>query len=183
MPNGNPNAKNFNAWKELIDLLVKDGHELFQVGLTGEEALVPNVHFDKSFEDIALLLKECDLFISVDNFFPHFANTQNRRGIVIWGQSDPLLFGYPTNINLLKSRKYLRLDQFNTWIAVPYSHKVFVHPMLVRNAVQKFKHAHNSEEEPLVLLMDEAEEELPTPSPVTEPTPKPLLPEGYKLIS
>jgi hypothetical protein len=32
-----------------------------------------------------------------------------------FGQSDPNIFGYPGNINLLKDRSYLRPEQFLHW--------------------------------------------------------------------
>jgi hypothetical protein len=36
-------------------------------------------------------------------------------GCVIWGVSDPNIFGYFYNKNILKNKSYLRNDQFGVW--------------------------------------------------------------------
>jgi len=71
--------------------------------------------FNLSLKSLYDLSKSSDLFISVDNFYPHFCNMYNMYGIVIFGKSDPDIFGYPKNINILKDRKYLRSNQFDIW--------------------------------------------------------------------
>src|ERR1043166_6746209 len=119
--NGKPNPKNYPYWEELVELLEKHTY-VIQVGGKGEE-LIKGVKMD--YIGISLralgkmissaLLNEIKLFISVDNFFPHMAHYYNRQCVVLWGQSDPKLFGYSENINLLKDRKYLRPNQFDVW--------------------------------------------------------------------
>jgi hypothetical protein len=56
---------------------------------------------------------------------------------VIFSQSDPVIFGHPDNVNLLKDRKYLRELQFQTWMGVPYNEDAFVSPDEVVNAVSQ----------------------------------------------
>jgi hypothetical protein len=51
-----------------------------------------------------------------------------KPGIVLWGQSDPLIFGHPENNNLLKDRKYLREKQFWWWEQCDYNAEAFVRP-------------------------------------------------------
>jgi hypothetical protein len=62
----------------------------------------------------------------------------NKSGIVLWGQSDPRIFGHIENINLLKNNRYLRKDTFGTWGNVPYDAEAFVSPAEVLDALEKF---------------------------------------------
>jgi len=75
---------------------------------------------------------DMDTFISVDNFFPHFCNHYNlKSGIVIFSKSDPKIFGYKQNKNLLKDVKYLRPDQFGLWDSCNYEQDAFVLPQQI----------------------------------------------------
>ena len=115
LPSGKPNPKNYPHWGPVIDELKKDYH-IIQIGLEGETATSAH-EFQKnlSLERLITLTKECQTWISVDNFFPHLAFLCFKPGVVLWGQSDPMIFGYPENINLIKSRKSLRQRQFASW--------------------------------------------------------------------
>lgn len=126
MRNGKENPKNYAYWKELIELL-KD-HEVIQVGVKGEPILTKDVHFNWPLKKIKELISECDLWISVDNFFPHLAQCVNKPGVVLWGRSDPLIFGYKENTNILKDRSLLRPDQFDIWEKIDYNSDIFVKP-------------------------------------------------------
>ena len=110
---GNMNAKNFPYWQELIDLL-KDEYNIIQIGVKGENKFnnISKYCYDYKLSDLVAVLKESKFFISVDNFFHHFAHYHKKCGFVIFSKSDPELFGYKENINILKSKKYLRLYQF-----------------------------------------------------------------------
>lgn len=124
--NGNNNPKNYPYWKELIPLI---RHEtIIQVGVSGEEQLVEEFHKDLNLKQLAELIHECRTWISVDSFFQHYAWDLGKPGIVLWGQSDPNIFGHPENINLLKDRKYLREKQFWLWEQTPYIQEAFVSP-------------------------------------------------------
>lgn len=114
--NGNENAKNFpiSFWKELIKMLKKDD-EIIQLGVEGEEQLVSDFRKNLLLKEIKSLLKECRFWISVDSFGVHLANTINKKGVGLYSISDPLIFGYSQNLNILKDRKYLRKNQFATW--------------------------------------------------------------------
>lgn len=121
---GKPSAKNYPFWKELVKLLPGD---IVQIGLPEEERLVPDFR-TYSLPELREFIKEMDFYISVDNFFPHFCHHYNRHGIVLWGTSDPKIFGYPENINLLKDSKYLRPDQFMWWKGEVANPDAFVSP-------------------------------------------------------
>ena len=94
------NAKSYPFWDELN---LKD-HEVKEIkGILSSQELIDLVNW-------------CDTWVSIDSFLPHFcAYHKLKPGIVLWGTSDPLIFGYKHNTNLLKNRKYLRNEQFKWW--------------------------------------------------------------------
>ena len=123
LPNGNRNAKEYPYWDKLLELLKE--HEIKEINsiLTSDE--------------IKELVNWSDIWISVDSFLPHFvAYHRQKKGIVLWGKSDPLIFGYTSNINLLKDRKYLRTEQFRWWNDEPYDEDVFVHPEVILQSIE-----------------------------------------------
>jgi ADP-heptose:LPS heptosyltransferase len=129
--NGKPNAKNYPYFPELIRLLKNKGYYTIQIGVSGEARLegVNEFRQNLSFKQLEeLVWKDETLLISVDSFFPHFCHNIGRACIVLWGKSDPNVFGYKENINILKDRKYLRNahDQFVFWNDVPFDPEVFV---------------------------------------------------------
>lgn len=139
MRNGKPHPKNYPAWKGVVSLLKADGHEIIQIGIEGEERLTDDCRFGLPVPQLVELIKEMDLFISVDNFFPHMCHHYYEKygkiGIVIFSQSDPSIFGYTENINTLKDKKYLRKNQFWLWEQAEYNEDAFVHPEEVMKAI------------------------------------------------
>lgn len=136
--NGEKNhPKNYPFWDKLIPLLKDLDSSLIQVGSKGED-LLPGIHelHPLSLSELAGLVEHCDAWISVDSFFQHFCWDLGKPGVVLWGQSDPLIFGHPENINLLKSRLFLREKQFWLWEQTPYSQEAFVDPTTVIESVQ-----------------------------------------------
>lgn len=137
---GAPNPKNYNAWPELVSLLNAAGHEITQIGCKGESRIAGVAHFliDWPLDRLKWLINNADLWITVDSFLPHLCATEKLKpGIVLWGVSDPARFGYPHNINLLKSTSYLRPLQFEHWKTVPYNPDVFVEPEEVVKAINE----------------------------------------------
>lgn len=122
---GNQNPKNYPYWKELISLI---NEPIVQVGVEGEEQLVENFQKNLSLYELKNLVNQSRTWISVDSFFQHFCWDLKKPGIVIFGQSDPLIFGHPENINLLKDRQYLRQQQFWLWDQCAYIKDAFVEP-------------------------------------------------------
>jgi ADP-heptose:LPS heptosyltransferase len=132
---GKINAKHYPYWEEVVDL-IKDKYHLIQLGTPEDEVYCEDFRH-LNLMQIEELLKECKTFITTDSFLTHLAHRIGKRGIVIYGISDPLLFGYPENINLLKDRKYLRELQFWPWPGVKHSHKPFVDAQTVANALKE----------------------------------------------
>jgi ADP-heptose:LPS heptosyltransferase len=123
--NGKPNPKDYPYWKELISLIKEP---IVQVGVDGEEQLVEDFRKNLSLPELKELVLQCRTWISVDSFFQHFCWDVGKYGIVIWGQSDPNIFGHPENINLLKGRNYLLEKQFFMWEMVSYRNDCFLEP-------------------------------------------------------
>lgn len=121
--NGLPNPKNFPHWPEVLTHVKGD---IIQVGGAGETQLVTDFRTGLSLDDLGRLVDECDAWLSVDTFFQHFCWDRKKPGIVIWSCSDPLIYGHPENINLLKDRSYLSENQFMMWEQVPFLAERFV---------------------------------------------------------
>jgi ADP-heptose:LPS heptosyltransferase len=129
------NPKNYPYWKELIELIKEP---IVQVGVEGEEQLVPDFRKNLSLSELRNLLDECKTWISCDSFFQHFAWDNKKYGIVLWSVSDPLIFGHPENINLLKDRKCLAENQFLWWEDTLHDPNKFVDPDQVMKALNGF---------------------------------------------
>ena len=125
LKNGKTNPKNYPYWRELIAQI---NEPIIQVGVEGEKQLVDNFVKNRHIDELCTLLKDCRTWIGVDSFFQHLAWREGKQGIVLWGPSDPLIFGHPENINLLKDRKYLAPNQFLWWEQTEHLAERFVDP-------------------------------------------------------
>ena len=134
LTNGDDNPKNYPWWSELISMLPD---VVVQVGRSGEKPLIDQCLWDLSLNDLTGLLNECVTWISCDSMFQHWAWHVGKPGVVIWGQSDPLIFGHDSNTNLLKGREYLFHNQFFSWDLIPPRSDCFVEPSVVLEAVLK----------------------------------------------
>jgi ADP-heptose:LPS heptosyltransferase len=124
--NNELNPKNYPYWKELITMI---DEPIIQVGVEGEEQLVEDFRKNLPFKELRALIQECRIWLGVDSFFQHLAWDEKKPGVVLWGPSDPLIFGHPENINLLKDRSHLAVNQFIWWEATKHSNDRFVTPM------------------------------------------------------
>lgn len=130
---GKINAKNYPWWPELIELLKLYDSKIIQIGVSGESPMLSDFKVNLPLKEILAMINLCDFWVSVDNFCQHLANKVGKRGVVIWSQSCPLIFGYKRNINILKDLKYLRKggDQFKTWEETAYDEESFVKPKII----------------------------------------------------
>lgn len=138
MMNGKPNPKNYPYFKDVVEQLKEKGWYIIQIGRKDEEEIpgVSEVKLDMRLSELLSLVKDCDTFLSVDNFFPHLCYFTDKRGVVIYSRSDPKLFGYDSNINLLKDRKYLSESPWDIWENCEYDENAFVSVDEVVNAVE-----------------------------------------------
>lgn len=130
--NGKTNPKNYPFWRELIAMI---DQPIVQVGVAGEEQIVDDFRIDLSTPELRKLIQECDTWISCDSFFQHLAWDEKKKGIVLWSVSDPIIYGHPENINLLKSREFLSENQFLWWEFVEHDPAKFVQPEVVKDAL------------------------------------------------
>lgn len=103
-------------------------------------SLLPHVvKIDKieSLENLENLIKQADYIITIDSFLQHLAWYYGKQAIVLWGQSDPNIFGHKENINLLKDTKYLRDRQFWLWSQTPVIPEAFVEPEEILKYIRK----------------------------------------------
>jgi len=136
--NGKRNPKNYPWFSELVKVLQAKGHQVTQLGIGGEQPIgADKTEWDLSLDKLGELIEECDTWVSVDNFFHHYCASLAVKGVVIFGPSDPNIYGHDTNVNLLKDRKYLRQHAFGLWESLEYSEDRFVDPMIVAKEVFK----------------------------------------------
>lgn len=119
---GKPHPKSYPYWNELIELL-KDYDIRFIT--------------DMPLDNLERLIQNSLTVICVDSFIQHFSWYLGKKSIVLWGQSDPLIFGHELHINLLKDRKYLRKEQFQTWDNVELNNEAFVRPERIVEELRK----------------------------------------------
>lgn len=122
---GKNNPKNYPYWKELIAQI---DERIIQVGVEGEEQLVPEFVKNLPIARLKELIAECRTWIGCDSFFQHLAWDCGKPGVVLWSVSDPLIYGHPENINLLKDRSYLAANQFLWWDFTEHNPDAFVKP-------------------------------------------------------
>lgn len=110
--------KNYPYWESMLRILKEElpSLKIIQISKTPADLIYNSdtLLLDLPLKEIIKQVETCDLWISVDNFAQHLLSGI-KKGVVIWGKSDPDIFGYKDNINLLKDRKYLRRDQFEFW--------------------------------------------------------------------
>lgn len=135
MRNGALHPKNYPWWDEVIANI---DDEIIQVGIEGEDPFVSDFRKNLPLTELAKLVDQCTTWLSVDSFFQHFCWDLKKSGIVVWGQSDPLIFGHPENVNLLKDRKYLREKQFWWWEQCEFKADAFVEPKVILQALKQF---------------------------------------------
>lgn len=135
MRDGKPHPKNYPWWNEVITSI---DEEVIQVGVTGEPQLTSDFRKNLSLSDLGNLISECKTWLAVDSFFQHYCWDLKKPGIVVWGQSDPNIFGHPENTNLLKDRSYLREKQFWWWEQCEFKAEAFVEPNVVLEALKVF---------------------------------------------
>ncbi len=138
---GKQNPKNppDGFWQQVVSQLNAVGHEVIQIGVPGEERIdgVSQFIINWPLKKLRDVILNADTWLTVDSFLPHFvwAEKLNKRGVVVWSQSDPLIWGHLENINLLKGREYLRELQYQSWPEAVYNADAFVSPEVVVDAV------------------------------------------------
>jgi ADP-heptose:LPS heptosyltransferase len=81
------------------------------------------------------LVDACDLFVAIDSFLPHLAHLRKKRGVVLWGPSDPKIYGYPEHVHLHAVPSRFRPDQFGRWEGHPADPVAFADPVKVSQVI------------------------------------------------
>lgn len=105
-------AKNYPHWQSLVNLLIEEGHIIYQLGQSGQDKLEGCEYlWDLKLNEIVPKYKELgiDFMIAVDNGIVHLFARENIWCVVLWSPSDSDIYGYPENLNIYKNKeKYLR---------------------------------------------------------------------------
>ncbi len=131
--NGKENPKNYPYWEALIRLI---DEPIIQVGVEGERQLVADFRKNLPLTEVRKLIQQCKTWISCDSFLQHLGWDEGKPGVVLWSVSDPLIFGHPENINLLKDRSLLAPNQFLWWEHTEHDPSKFVPPQDVLKALK-----------------------------------------------
>jgi len=143
IPNGKKNCKEYPWWNELTSLIKEKTDYVIYQFVSLEEKKLSHIDyyidtFNKLWEQ-EKLIKSCTCWISVDNYFHHFMNVidSGKKGIVLWGKTDPLIYGYPGNVNMLKDRANLRKQKFSVLGIEDFDPKVFYRPTEVLEVLEE----------------------------------------------
>lgn len=138
--NGLRNPKDYPHFAEVVTMLHANGHKVVQIGVTGEDRIegVDQFITDWPFVKIRELIAECAVWVSGDSFLSHLCHYYRLQpGVVLWGKSNPQIFGYPSNENLFVSESNFRQFPYDMWEAETYDESVFVPPRQVIWAVER----------------------------------------------
>lgn len=148
LPNNIESPKNYPFWQNIVDLLVKNNFEVFQLIFGKDEPILNGVKklYDYSEKQQIELLFNTDCWISVDTYFQHFAKYHHINGIVIWTLSNPEIFGYYENMNLYSDKKYfVKLeDSYLDWITISKKYENIIktmrhlEPVFIYNKINEF---------------------------------------------
>jgi predicted transcriptional regulator len=134
MVNGQPfkTAKFFPIewWNKVVSSY--PAYRWVQIGMQSDwviNGVIPQ--FNLSLSDVKRVAMDSDYVICVDSFLQHLLAPTKKKLIVLWTKSDPEIYGYPWNINLLKDRKLLRPDQYGVWAMCPIDASAFIDPQEV----------------------------------------------------
>jgi len=88
-------------WRLLIKRLRDKGFRIWQLGTMHETKLGADEFVSVPLNKAIALVKYCHTFVSVDTWIQHAGKALGKRGVVLWGETDERIFGYPdfhTNI-------------------------------------------------------------------------------------
>ncbi len=135
---GKPSPKDYPWPKDLAELLEKN-HEVIQLGGNEDVQVAKDVRRNLPHEQVCELIRWSDTGVCVDSYLQHAYWEVGKPAIVLFGISDPIIFGHPENMNLLRDRKYLRPQQFDLYYVNQYCNEAFVTPEEVVKALHELE--------------------------------------------
>jgi hypothetical protein len=134
-------VKTYPFWNILIDNLKEAGYKVVQFKFKNEpsynnvdEVITP------SFPTIVELLKDPDSYlISNDSFIPHLLNVYlpTKKNFVLFGCTNPDIYGYSQNINILKSKSFLVENQFTVLKDLQPNKNMWIEPIFILEIIEK----------------------------------------------
>lgn len=101
--NVNPN-RNYPPYlaQQLINLLKEEypNHTIIDCTLPNEPMYQNTIKSDLHWSENHELMKDADGFISIDSCLNHFSASTEKHGVVLWGSTRWIQFGYSHNVNL-----------------------------------------------------------------------------------
>jgi hypothetical protein len=85
-----------NSIKEIFPTLT-----IINYSLPGETEIKGTVKMNFNNRIWFGLVRECETFIAIDSSLQHISAAFNKKGIVLWGATNPSCFGWKHNINLV----------------------------------------------------------------------------------
>lgn len=88
-----------DRWREVIEFIKGRGLQVIQLGSHEDPGLAdtkmsPNLRYAMG------MLANCRTFVGVDTWGGHAGHFLDKPGVVMWGETSPLYFGYESNINI-----------------------------------------------------------------------------------
>ena len=101
-----------DRWEVLVKEIKAKGYKVMQVGGANEEQIeaCDVKMFGISYRLTMALLEQCKTWISVDTFLGHGGHAVHKPGIVLYGATDPKMFGHKTNVNIYHPEACLSKD-------------------------------------------------------------------------
>ena len=101
--NINPN-RNYQPYlaQQLINMLQEEYKDttIINCVLPNEPHYLGTIRCDLHWAQIHEMLKGAETFVAIDSCLNHFSPSANKKGVVIWGSTRWIQFGYDQNINL-----------------------------------------------------------------------------------
>ena len=133
---GKPSPKDYPHAKELAELLETE-HDVIQMAGAEDVQVAKDVRRNLPHAQVVELIKWSDTGICVDSYLQHAFWEVGKPAIVLFGISDPVIFGHPENVNLLRDRNFLRPNQFDLYYTNEYKPEAFVSPEEVLKTLHK----------------------------------------------
>ncbi len=89
-------------WKELVSRF--DDYTFIQLGVQGEPHVMGSINMlgKTTVRQAVALVKYAKLFVGVDSFLNHATNATATPGVVLFGNSTPVIWGYKSNTNIYR---------------------------------------------------------------------------------
>jgi len=98
-------------WEAIVESLAKEGYVILQVGKSNEVPIrgAYSLLGLTTPQQLVSLLARCNAVITVDNFVMHCSHLAGTPAVVLWGPTDPCVYGYSGQIHISPSNDFCKL--------------------------------------------------------------------------